>query len=94
VAAARRDGRPVWAEVTPHHLTHTGDMEAEIGRWGKVNPPLRVRADCERLWRAFHDGWTFKGMATTTFDSLPLNCARGFNTLAKRRASTGQFTPR
>ncbi len=56
VAAARRDGRPVWSEVTPHHLTHTGDMEAEIGCWGKVNPPLRARTDCERLWRAFHDG--------------------------------------
>jgi dihydropyrimidinase len=56
VAAARRDGRAVWSEVTPHHLTHTGDMEAEIGCWGKVNPPLRARTDCERLWRAFRDG--------------------------------------
>jgi dihydropyrimidinase/dihydroorotase len=56
VAAARREGWPVWAEVTPHHLTHTGDMEAEIGCWGKVNPPLRSRRDCERLWRAFRDG--------------------------------------
>jgi dihydropyrimidinase/dihydroorotase len=56
VAAARRDGWPVWAEVTPHHLTHTGDMEAEVGCWGKVNPPLRARRDCERLWRALHDG--------------------------------------
>lgn len=56
VAAARRDGRPVWAEVTPHHLTHRGDMEAEVGCWGKVNPPLRARADCERLWRALRDG--------------------------------------
>ena len=56
VAAARRAGSPVWAEVTPHHLTHTGDMEATIGCWGKVNPPLRARRDCERLWRAFHDG--------------------------------------
>jgi dihydropyrimidinase len=56
VAAARRDGWPVWAEVTPHHLTHTGDMEAEIGCWGKVNPPLRSRLDCDRLWRALHDG--------------------------------------
>jgi dihydropyrimidinase/dihydroorotase len=56
VAAARRDGWPVWAEVTPHHLTHTGDMEAEIGCWGKVNPPLRARRDGERLWRAMLDG--------------------------------------
>jgi dihydropyrimidinase/dihydroorotase len=56
VAAARTRGEPVWAEVTPHHLTHTGDMEEEIGCWGKVNPPLRAAADTARLWRAFHDG--------------------------------------
>jgi dihydropyrimidinase len=56
VAAARSRGEPVWSEVTPHHLTHTGDMEAEIGCWGKVNPPLRAGRDLERLWRAFHDG--------------------------------------
>jgi dihydropyrimidinase/dihydroorotase len=55
VAGARRDGWPVWAEVTPHHLTHTGAMEAEIGCWGKVNPPLRSPRDLDRLWRAFHD---------------------------------------
>ncbi|MGH7388724.1 MAG: dihydroorotase [Candidatus Rokuibacteriota bacterium] len=56
VAAARGRGEAVWAEVTPHHLTHTGDMEAAIGCWGKVNPPLRAARDTERLWRAFHDG--------------------------------------
>jgi dihydropyrimidinase/dihydroorotase len=56
VAAARRDGWPIWAEVTPHHLTHTADTEAAIGCWGKVNPPLRSKGDVERLWRAFHDG--------------------------------------
>jgi dihydropyrimidinase/dihydroorotase len=56
VAAARARGEAVWAEVTPHHLTHTGDMEGEIGCWGKVNPPLRGARDTARLWRAFHDG--------------------------------------
>ena len=56
VAAARARGEAVWAEVTPHHLTHTGDMEGEIGCWGKVNPPLRTARDTERLWHGFHDG--------------------------------------
>jgi dihydropyrimidinase/dihydroorotase len=56
VAAARARGQAVWAEATPHHLTHTGDMEAAVGCWGKVNPPLRAARDLERLWRAFHDG--------------------------------------
>ncbi len=56
VAEARRAGRPVWAEVGPSWLTHTGDMEPEIGCWGKVNPPLRTQRDTERLWRGLHDG--------------------------------------
>jgi len=56
VAAARREGRPVWAEVGPSWLTHTCDMEREVGCWGKVNPPLRYRRDVERLWRGIHDG--------------------------------------
>ena len=56
VAAARARGEAVWSEVTPHHLTHTGAMEAAIGCWGKVNPPLRADRDLERLWRALHDG--------------------------------------
>lgn len=56
VAAARANGQAVWAEVTPHHLTHTGDMEAEIGCWGKVNPPLRAVRDVTRLWRGIRDG--------------------------------------
>jgi dihydroorotase-like cyclic amidohydrolase len=56
VARARRNGWPVWSEVGPSWLTHTADMEQEIGCWGKVNPPLRSRRDVERLWRGMHDG--------------------------------------
>jgi len=56
VAAARREGWPVWAEVGPAWLTHTADMERDIGCWGKVNPPLRSSRDVERLWRAIRDG--------------------------------------
>ncbi len=54
VGAARGDGLPIWSEVGPHWLTHHGDMEAEIGCWGKVNAPLRSPADNEALWRGFH----------------------------------------
>lgn len=49
VARARARGEPVWSEITPHHLTHTGDMEGEVGCWGKVNPPLRAARDLDRL---------------------------------------------
>jgi dihydroorotase-like cyclic amidohydrolase len=50
VARARAAGQPVFAEVGPHWLTHDGGMEARIGCWGKVNPPLRTRADADALW--------------------------------------------
>lgn len=50
VARVRGAGQPVWAEVGPHWLTHDGGMELRIGCWGKVNPPLRTRADADALW--------------------------------------------
>ena len=50
VARARAAGQTVWAEVGPHWLTHDGGMEGRIGCWGKVNPPLRTRADADALW--------------------------------------------
>lgn len=55
VAEARRRGEPVWAEVGPSWLTHTAEMEREVGCWGKVNPPLRYARDIDRLWRGLHD---------------------------------------
>jgi dihydropyrimidinase/dihydroorotase len=82
VASARREGWPIWSEVTPHHLTHTGDMEAEIGCWGKVNPPLRARADLERLWRGFRDG------GITCFGS---DHGTGGRRRATREKNGGQF---
>jgi dihydropyrimidinase len=67
VSAARRQGLPIWAEATPHHLTHTCDMEADIGCWGKTNPPLRSIRDIDRLWKALlDDGVTTIGSDTGT----------------------------
>jgi dihydropyrimidinase/dihydroorotase len=56
VANARRQGYLVWGETCPHYLTHTGEMESEIGCWGKVNPSLKYRKDNERLWQGILDG--------------------------------------
>ncbi|MBI2910031.1 MAG: amidohydrolase family protein [Chloroflexi bacterium] len=56
VTEARRQGHRIWGETGPSWLTHTGEMETEIGGWGKVNPPLRYSRDCERLWRGILDG--------------------------------------
>ncbi len=42
------------AEVTPHHLFL--DCEQPLGAFGKVNPPLRAKADRMVLWRGLLDG--------------------------------------
>jgi dihydropyrimidinase len=41
-------------ETCPHYLTL--DTDAEIGAYGKVNPPLRPHSDVEALWAAIADG--------------------------------------
>jgi len=50
VTEARRDGYPIWGETCPAYLTHTCEMENEIGCWGKVNTSLKYAKDNERLW--------------------------------------------
>jgi dihydroorotase len=56
IRAARERGVSVTCEVTPHHLTFTRELRAEMGAKAKVNPPLRARADVEALRRAVQDG--------------------------------------
>jgi len=56
VSQARSQGYPFWGETCPQYLTHTGEMEAEIGGWGKVKPALKYARDNERLWRGIRDG--------------------------------------
>jgi len=41
-------------EVTPHHMLLDSSMD--LGPWGKVNPPLRRKADREALFAAFCRG--------------------------------------
>jgi dihydropyrimidinase/dihydroorotase len=56
LAEARRGGQPLWGETCPHYLTHTADMENEIGCWGRVNTAIKFDADKERLWAGIRDG--------------------------------------
>jgi dihydropyrimidinase len=56
VSQKRKEGYPIWGETGPSYLTHTGEMEEQIGCWGKVNPSLKYREDNERLWRGIIDG--------------------------------------
>src|SRR5690606_27212775 len=51
---ARAAGATIYLETCPHYLTH--DVTWEEGVVGKVNPPLREREDCERLWEGVANG--------------------------------------
>jgi dihydroorotase len=45
---------PITTEVSPHHLWLTND--ADLGNYGKVNPPLRPESDRRDLWAALKRG--------------------------------------
>lgn len=52
--ARRYAGDEIYFETCPHYLTH--DVTDPVGDRGKINPPLRSRADCDRLWQAVAEG--------------------------------------
>lgn len=52
--ARRNAGDRIYFETCPHYLTH--DITDPVGDLGKINPPLRSRADCESLWQAVANG--------------------------------------
>ncbi len=56
VAAAKRRGTTVTAEVTPHHLLLTDERAVGYDPVFKVNPPLRTSDDVAALRRALADG--------------------------------------
>jgi dihydroorotase len=61
VRRARRDGQPVTAEASPHHLLLTHDECARPDGLGyntlaKMNPPLRERSDIDEMLRGIADG--------------------------------------
>ena len=56
VARARRDGQPVTAEASPHHLLLTHDAVETHGSMAKMNPPLRERRDLDALREGIREG--------------------------------------
>ena len=56
IAAAKRSGLRVTAEVTPHHLFLTAEAVAGWGAQAKVNPPLRTERDVAAVRQALIDG--------------------------------------
>ncbi|MDD5090960.1 MAG: dihydroorotase [Candidatus Wallbacteria bacterium] len=56
VREARKQGLPVSAEVTPHHLLLTDTAVKTFDTNTKVNPPLRTLEDIEALCEGLRDG--------------------------------------
>lgn len=63
VRAAKADGLPVTAEVTPHHLALRDELLSGFDPVFKVNPPLRTVKDIEALRAGLLDG-TIDAVAT------------------------------
>ncbi len=56
IAAAKKQGIKVFAEVTPHHLFLDESHLESLGTLGQMNPPLRMPADQLALWQGVADG--------------------------------------
>ena len=53
---AKKDGLPVYVETCPHYLFLTEEDMVKFGPYAKCNPPVRSRAQAEKLWDYIHDG--------------------------------------
>lgn len=80
IRAARRNGLPVTAELTPHHLALT-DAQVDPVRpeCHKMNPPVRSEADREALVGGLLDG-TISCFATDHAPHTAATKANGFRT--------------
>ncbi len=56
IRRARKDGIPVSAEVTPHHLALTDENIKKFDANYKMNPPLRSEEDRQALIEGLRDG--------------------------------------
>jgi allantoinase len=54
--AARSEGLAVTVETCPHYLRLCAETIANGATLSKCAPPIRSRANCERLWQGLRDG--------------------------------------
>ncbi|NPV70255.1 MAG: dihydropyrimidinase [Firmicutes bacterium] len=90
VAAARRAGETVWAETCPHYLLLDDSyLAAQDGFRYVMSPPLRTKADCERLWRGLALGEI--SCVGSDHCPFPLSACEGrpFNEIPNGVGSTG-----
>lgn len=52
----KKDRDNVLCEVCTHHLLLNQSHLPAVGNFGKINPPVREKADNEAIWEAIHDG--------------------------------------
>ncbi|MBN1244656.1 dihydroorotase family protein [Candidatus Bathyarchaeota archaeon] len=57
VVEAKKSGRNVTCEVTPHHLLLSNADYERSGLMLTVMPPLREESSIEALWKGVADGW-------------------------------------
>jgi dihydroorotase len=55
IRQAKREGLPVYAEASPHHLFLNTGHYPKLGTKALVNPPLREAKDADALWEAIDD---------------------------------------
>ncbi|MDE7253960.1 MAG: dihydroorotase [Acetatifactor sp.] len=56
VRKAKKLGRNIHAEATPHHFTLTEEAVIQYGTLAKMNPPLRTEEDRQAIIRGLADG--------------------------------------
>ncbi len=76
VREARRKGKNIHAEATPHHFSLTEEAAIEFGSMAKMNPPLRTEEDRQAIVRGLADG-TIEMIATDHAPHSPEEKAKG-----------------
>ena len=77
IRAAQKEGLPVTAEATPHHMALAAeDIPGDDGNW-RMNPPLGTRIDVQALREGVLDG-TLTCFATDHAPHTPASKAKGF----------------
>ena len=56
LARARDEGLPLTAETAPHYLHFASEQIPDGATWFKCAPPIRDKANRDRLWKALDDG--------------------------------------
>jgi len=55
IRQAKKEGLPVYAEASPHHLFLNTGLYSKLSTRALVNPPLREEKEADALWEAIND---------------------------------------